>query len=443
MPAQGGSGMRHFVRVMAFVIAATGLAGCQTTTPVAIPDAPPPAPRPVPNLTQVKPKSLEPDSKSLPSIDALSVQPRPIFAEGAGLFLGLTREQCWSLAVQVAASAALLEQENTIPDCQPANRKGLDPCRESVQAFVKQVRTLAAMSDRNKAAAEALERFYQLADVEGRVEQLHLGMEVLDNYRALVKRTDPGAIPAEFRVKLDDLNTQRARSVELLFKAESGEYQLNLDLKRRLGLPGGTADRFWPSADFSIKDEPLDIEALVKVGLERHPDLQILRLAFLELSPATLPSVKEILRGAAPILAMGPIAAMVTRPHPITSAVSHWLSPPPCPDPCLVQEVAIRKQQLFDLIAAKERGTADEIRSRANTLKAQTNLVGLAHWKLDEANKKYDDWKKEKQFGQFAEYSLLLQLHVARAELIDQVMGWHAARVKLLEAQGLLGQPKE
>ena len=242
--------MRHFVRVAAFVLAATGLAGCRTSTPVAMPDVPSSAPRPVPNLTQVKPKSLEPDSKSLPLIDALIVQPHPIFAEGAGPFLGLTREQCWSLAVQVAAGATLLEQENTIPDCQPANRKGPDPCRESVLAFVKQVRTLAAMGERNKAAAEALERFYQLADVEGRVEQLHLGMEVLDSYRALVKRTDPGAIPPEFRVKLDDLNTQRSRSVELLFKAESGEYQLNLDLKRRLGMPGGTADRFWPRRGF-------------------------------------------------------------------------------------------------------------------------------------------------------------------------------------------------
>jgi hypothetical protein len=387
----------------------------------------------------VKPKSFEPDLKSLPTLDVLSISPHPLSVDGVGTFRGLSAEQCRSYAVRAVSTAALLEQENAVPDCPPPKNQVPDPCRGSAVAFLKQVRELAARSERNKAAAEALERFFQLADVEGRAEQLHLGMAVLDKYRDLVRRTDPGAVPPG-TPNLDELDLKRADSVRLLIAAEEAEAKLNLDLRRRIGLPAGTGERLWPLADFKIPSRPIDEAAEVATGLENRADLQILRLAYLQVSPGTLSSVKEILRGSGAVPMPGPIASMLVRPRPVRSAVENWLNPPPCPDPCLVQEVAIRKQQLFDLIAAKERGAADEIRSFVIGLRAQWSRVGLARWKLDKARKAYDDWAKNKIGGDFAAYPLLIQIHVARAEVIDEVIGWHAARAKLLEAQGLLAE---
>jgi hypothetical protein len=305
-------------------------------------------------------------------------------------------------------------------------------------ALLKRVREKAALGERNKAAAEALERFYQLASVEGRVEQLHLGMDVLDKYRALIKKTDPKAFPTLTLPKADELDQKRVESDKLLFEAEKGEDLLNLDLKRRIGVPGGTTWRLWPAADFTIPTDTIDVEAEVKAALEHRPDLQLLRLAYLELSPATLPSVKDLLRGAVPAVAPGPLAAALTRLHPPLDLFRR----DPSPDPCVEREVAIRKQQLFDLIADKERAAADDARAKALTLTYQVKRVGLAKWKYDEAKKKYDEYMKDRPFGELGEYPLVIQLHLARAELIDEVMGWHAAKVKLLEAQGLLADPK-
>jgi hypothetical protein len=431
--------MRRHLPFVLFTFAAMVPAGCRSVETDTISESPPSrAARQAPDLPEIRPTSLEPDPAKLPGLDAMAVTPRPIFGAGPVSFRLLTRDECWSLAVRNVATASLLEQENTVPDCAPQRGKCPAADRASAAAFLKRVRDVAARGERNKAAAEALERFYQLASVEGRVEQLHLGMEILDKYRALIKKTDPAGIPGITLPRSEELDQQRARSVGLLIEAEKGEDLLNLDLKRRIGVPGGTTWRFWPAADFTIPVDPIDVEAELKAALEHRPDLQLLRLSYLELSPVTLPSVKELLRGAAPAVAPGPLTAALTRPHPLIELFRRDTGP----DPCVEKEVAVRKQQLFDLIADKERAAADDARAKALTLSYQVKRVGLAKWKFDEAKLRYDEWAKAKPFGQLGEYPLVIQLHLARAELIDEVMGWHAAKVKLLEAQGLLAEPK-
>jgi hypothetical protein len=96
---------------------------------------------------------------------------------------------------------------------------------------------------------------------------------------------------------------------------------------------------------------------------------------------------------------------------------------------------------LYHLIAEKERATADDVRDKVIALNYQIRKIGLARWKYDAAKKKLDDWAKEKLLGEFIELPLKIQLHIARAELIDEVMAWHAAKVKLLEAQAQLADP--
>jgi hypothetical protein len=430
--------MRRHLPLALFAFAAAA-AGCRSVETDAISISPPSqAARQAPDLPEIRPTSLESDPAKLPGLDAMAVTPRPIFGAGVGQFRRLTRDECWSLAVRNAATASLLEQENAVPDCALQRGRCPDTDRASAAAFLKRVREIAARGERNKAAAESLERFYQLASVEGRVEQLHLGMDVLDKYRALIKKTDPKAFEGITLPKPEELDQQRARSVGLLIEAEKGEDLLNLDLKRRIGVPGGTTWRLWPAADFIIPADPIDVEAEVKTALEHRPDLQLLRLAYLELSPATLPSVKELLRGAAPAVAPGPLTAALTRPHPLVDLFRR----DPGPDPCVGREVAVRKQQLFDLIADKERVAADDARAKALTVSYQVKRVGLAKWKYGEVKKKYDEYMKSRPIGELGEYPLVIQLHLARAELIDEVMGWHAAKVKLFEAQGLLADPK-
>src|SRR5262245_52584024 len=174
--------MRRQLPTVLLALAVAAPSGCRTTTTETVSESPPPpAARQAPDLKEIKPASLEPDPAKLPGLDAMAVTPRPLFGDGAGSFRQLTREECRVLAAQTAATASLLEQENAVPDCSLQKGKRPEADRESAASLLKRVRELAAQGERNKAAAEALERFYQLADVEGRVEQLHLGMAVLDN----------------------------------------------------------------------------------------------------------------------------------------------------------------------------------------------------------------------------------------------------------------------
>src|SRR5207244_3258189 len=64
----------------------------------------------------------------------------------------------------------------------------------------------------------------------------------------------------------------------------------------RIGASGKTADRLMPTGDFGLPKEVLDVEAAVKVALERRADLILLRTAYLKLSPENLPEVREFLR---------------------------------------------------------------------------------------------------------------------------------------------------
>src|SRR5262245_23034867 len=142
-PPWGWFGMRRPLRSFALLCTLAAPAGCRTTTTEPVTEAPPPAARQAPDLKPVRPASLEPDTKTLTALDAMAAQPRPIFGDGAGEFRQLTREQCRALAVQNAVTAALLEQENAVPDCPPGRGRVPDPCRESAASVLKRLRELA------------------------------------------------------------------------------------------------------------------------------------------------------------------------------------------------------------------------------------------------------------------------------------------------------------
>jgi hypothetical protein len=112
-------------------------------------------------------------------------------------------------------------------------------------------------------------------------------------------------------------------------------------------------------------------------------------------------------------------------------------------DPAAVAaEVAVRKKQLFELIAARERAVADEARAAALALESQRVRATLARdrmlgWeqKLAEAVKKRD---ANQPGAELLEAQVRLEWLRARAEVVAEVAAWHQARVRLRAAQGWL-----
>jgi hypothetical protein len=316
----------------------------------------------------------------------------------------------------------LLESENQVV------QTGASEC-SSPSVLLGNIRALLAKDSRNKAAGETLERYYQLADAETRGEMVLDALLVLDTYRPLVREANPRYT----RVPLpdaDELDKKRAEMLAVYSRAEEGSQLLNINLKRRLGLPGTSTDRLWPTVDLSVDPKIPETEELVKNALENRADLQALRLAYLELNVDTLDGVRGYFKSL-----VGPVAGGIMPGAAIRAKLLDGLLKPKTIDPALVHEVAVRKMQLFELVGDKERAVADEVRALCAGWNAQTKRVALARWKLDQALKKWKE-TKEKNLGPLAELPLELMVKQAQADVVGEAAQWHGIRIRLQTAIG-------
>jgi hypothetical protein len=371
-------------------------------------------------LPLVTPTSLEPDLKTLPSVDPLAATADDFAPPPTG-YRGLTEEVCGRESAARASAAGLFNQENRIPPRPEGRRTG---CSEA-DALTREVRTYLAAEGRNRAAAEALDEFFQLADAEGRAEVMRAMLPVLDRLRETVRKARAEGVRVP--VDPDELDRQRAGLLGLLSQADAGAKALDIDLKRRIGVPARTPERLRPVGDFGVPVNPPDVDAAIRTAVETRPDLLALRAVYLQLSPETLPVVRELVRGR-----MGSGGLVSGIRGALFLARARRL------DAAATAELEVRRQQLYDLIAERERQAADEVRAAAVALTAQTTQVALARWKAEQLAAKKAETKPQ---GPLQELAADLELHRARSEVVAAVMAWHRARVKLLAAQGLLAGP--
>ena len=381
---------------------------------------------------------LEPDYSKLPIVDPQSAAA----SLAVTVRVPVTEATVVKFAAERASLPTVLQRESEIPQLlatTPAHPTGDDG------ALLRDVRTLLAADARGKAVAEAVQEFYRLADVEGRLDLLRVSIERLDFLREAAKKAK--ADGARLPVELEELDGQRANLLAVLGQAELGAKLLDTDLKRRLGLPSTMTSRLLPAGEFGVSSDAVEAEGLVKVALERRPDLQALRTAYLGLTPESLPSVQQYLRGVPGAVGLVGHGSVVQPPkwekhYPLSRLfqrrVDEWAK---AIDTVTAAEVAVRRQQLFRLIEEKERATADEVRAAVATLNEQTRQVGLARWRSEQQKSKLADIKKMAK-GPFVEVPAELETLRARSDVIAAVMTWHQARAKLADAQGMSGEMK-
>ncbi len=233
-----------------------------------------------------------------------------------------------------------------------------------------------------------------------------------------------------------DLERQRSQLVTQLDQAELGSRLLNLDLKRRLGLPAlPTDERLWPAGDFAIEPAPVDLDQAVNAALADRHELRGLRAMYQGLTPETLPDVRELLRAGSPLLGQSRV------PLPVR-LLGRILTHKCGPDPAMLAELEVRRKQLADLIAQQERDVADEARAAALALNAQTVRAALARNRVQSWDEKLADAVKQRDAKQpgaeFLEPQVRIEWLKAKAELAAEVAAWHQARVRLKAAQGWL-----
>jgi len=405
-------------------LAAMFAAGCRTSVPP--PALPPPlTPPTVLNLPTVEPRSLVPDYRTLPAFDPLAATPADV-APPPTAYRGLTEEICRREAAARSTVAFVFDRENfvTVP--------GDDPSVQQAAALLaRDVRGHLANEGRNRAAEQALDQFFQLADAEGRADAIREALPILDQLRTTVREARAkGAITPD----PDELDRQRATLLSGLGAADLGARALDVDLKRRIGAPGRGNERLRPTGTFAVSADPVDAEAAVTLALESRPDLRGLRATYLALAPENLSIVREVIRAAA-----GPSGAVtgigrITRPLPLLGIIFGRNRLRTIEAEALA-EVAVRRQQLYELVTERERSAADEVRASVVALAVQARQVGIARWKAEQLAKKATDAKGR---GPLIELPAEVEAARARSEVVTAVMGWHRARVKLAAAQGLL-----
>jgi hypothetical protein len=413
-------------RLGGWLAAAVLAAGCHT--PSSPPASPPPAVPLPPELPLVPPASFEPDYKTLPSLDPLAATADDVAPPPAG-YRGLTEEVCRREAAARASAAGLFNQENRIPPRIDLRRT----FKPAADTLLREVRVELAEEGRNRSAADALDEFYQLADAEGRGELMRATLPVLDRLRETVRKARAEGVRVP--VDPDELDRQRASLLGLIAQADAGARALDIDLKRRVGAPGRVAERLRTVGDFGVWSGPIDLDAGVRLALEGRPDLQALREVYLQLSPDTLPVVRELVRGR--LGPAGPVGDRIGGPlvRPVLSLALAGARARRL-DAAVLAELTVRRQQLYELIADRERQAADEVRAAAVALAGEATQVALARWRAEQLAKKAADAKDK---GPLVELPAELESYRARAEVVAAVMSWHRARVKLAAAVGVLG----
>lgn len=400
------------------------LVGCHGPSVVVSRPAARPSLEPVEiELGAVAPTRIEPKLGNVPSLDAKTAEPARLFAADGSAFRGLDEPACLALAARQSPMGNLLDRENEKPSVFVQLNKKNCPDRTR-DDLVRELRFLAATELRHRDAAEALDRFYQLADAEARTELLSTGLKSFDELRAVATRARAAGLPVPDE---DELTRQRARLLDEIEAAEAGIKLLNVELQTRLGLSVKGTERLWPTGSFEIEPDAVDAEDAVRIALETRADLKLLRTLYHGANAETLPIVGEHLKS---VNAFAGTAAPPV-PRPFAALQGNKLATKL--KSAMTTEVELRKKQVFELTAEREKLAAAEVRTAAVQMASSARRVALAKGRAESWKAKVD--KENKPLDRLP---LELEWYKARAEVVQEVMTWHRWRAKYRSAQGTL-----
>jgi hypothetical protein len=371
-------------------------------------------------------------SPAIPVLDARELPKLPprTMAGPEGLAFRRVREtDCLVRAANNTTAANLLDEENKAS----TQDRSCDSAKTELR---NNLRYHATLELRNRSAADALERFFQLTEIEARADLLRKAFPVIDGLTAKARSAKTADV--QFPLDLKDLAKERLQLESQLEQAGLGSRLLDLDLKRRLGLPYQSSDeRLWPVGDFAIDPIPFDAELAIKAAMAERPELRGLRAFHQGLTVDTLPDARDLLRLASPFFGLGSSQAEPRLPWLLQLRLRRK-----GPDAATLAELELRKKELLEVIAERERAIADETRAAVLTANSQQIRATLARDRVQMWEDKLAEAEKKRAAGQpWAEFLVpqsQLELLKARSELASEVAAWHQARIKVKAAQGWL-----
>jgi outer membrane protein TolC len=360
---------------------------------------------------------IEPDISAIP-LESAAPATRP--AE----YRKLTADDCRVLAIAHAPFADDLDRHSE--NDPPPHAKPRKPAAQFAEAS-RLVRGHAADDLRNRAAGEALQEFFKLAETEGQFDLLAAAdAELRAQLAAALKAEQSGLkdradIPG-IRRRLLDIEAQQAKLV-------AGAGALNASLRARLGLAGNDPLPLWPADPLTVRADVVDAEKAVATGLSYRSDLNALRV----LADGSAVGLAEgVLQGINPLL--GALAP----DNPLVALFAPVFAPFTGKPERRQAETAAR---VAGALEARQRQTEAEIRAATALIRGHRAAVAARALEVQQLEARIEELKARQRAGLNVAAELTtakLDLLKAKGELLTAVIEWHAAEVKLRQAMGLL-----
>ena len=271
---------------------------------------------------------------------------------------------------------------------------------------------------RNRSAADAMDAFFALLDIEQETFGLEQGLQetkAMIDYVATVKARQvvlpiDESLPARRRLEL----LERRAQIDLL------RTRTNDRLKLLLGWDLANKNYIWPSANLDVTRNKIDLNEACAAGLAHRHDLIQLRLLASRICPDTLPLVRTILAqtDGSPML-------MPTKLREMKSD----------------RDLYLRKEQIEHLLAERQRSVTVEIADAVAAVEAQLQRLSAALKKVQSWQDRVEELKRQEAGGKATRVDAglaRLDGFDARTEYLREVVLWKRSLVKLAAVQGLL-----
>ncbi len=298
--------------------------------------------------------------------------------------------------------------------------RGKAGCRSA--QIRSQMLAYRAAEERNKAAGQALELFYQLSEAEAMRDLVGQSKAKTAAMLADVERLQQQGIRVE--KGLADLRRQWPEILERHSQVQVATEQTNSHLRQLLGLCPDDPVRIWPAADWKVIPDVPDEQTAICQGMQHRADIGMLTMLAQSVDDDTLEA-----SGAGLAVLLG---------VPLPPVVAHGAHP--CKKCC---EAAARREQFNKLLAGRQQAAAEDIRLAVRVANLRLEQIAIAKMKVDRCQEEVAALRLRRQRPQSTVTSLdvgaaELQCIERRSDLIHRVVAWRIAQAKLKEAQGLL-----
>lgn len=289
----------------------------------------------------------------------------------------------------------------------------------------KDLLELHAADERNRAAAAALEAFYQLAALEARRHYLDKAID--ETAKSLERSRNLQEVGTVERVDEEEFAIQLSKMTDEHLQLDYARIQLNGQLQKLIGCPVSERSFFWPVVDWTPDMTPLDSDAEVAGSIATRFDLRGLALMLCKLEKSTLRVARGVLQVADPTVgSVEPTSGWIHRLRCIL---------------CSSHEVDVRCRQLAMLYADTEQLATAEIKNAVFEVTLQQHRVAVARLAVEDRRAGLYEITAKRDVDDVPVFEVSrarTRLYAAESDLIVQVSQLKIAQVHVSKAEARL-----